>query len=145
MYILLTEEKIVQEIIPTFHPALPGIPIEERYPAAFVSSLLTIDDSVSVQEGLLYDEETDTFVVPPVVELEVTESFALSPADLREQAYNTEAVIEWEDNMITITEAAQLWHYYAAEGNDKAEELTELIAAAKQAIREMYPDTEEPL
>lgn len=64
------------------------------------------------------------------------------PAEQREQAYNTEAVIEWDGEMLTVTEAAQLWQYYAAEGSDKATALTALIAEAKQIIREKYPDTE---
>ena len=62
---------------------------------------------------------------------------------LREEAYNTQAIIEWHGEMLTVTKAAQLWQYYAAEGNTaKMDELTALIAAAKQAIREQYPDEE---
>ena len=64
-----------------------------------------------------------------------------TPAELREEAYNTEKIIEWEGNLLTVTEAAQLWQYYAAEGNDKANTLTDLIAEAKAAIRDKYPDT----
>ena len=65
-----------------------------------------------------------------------------SPAEQREAAYNTEAIIEWDGEMITVTQAAQLWQYYAAEGNEKAGELTALIAEAKRTIREKYPDAE---
>lgn len=61
-------------------------------------------------------------------------------AELREIAYNTEPCIEWEGNMITVTQAAQLWQYYAAENNAKAEQLTVLIAAAKAEIRERIHD-----
>lgn len=64
----------------------------------------------------------------------------LTPAELREQAYNTERIITWENEAITVTEAAQLWQYYAAEGNEKANELTVLIKEAKAIIREKYPD-----
>ena len=70
---------------------------------------------------------------------------ALSPAEQREAAYNTEAIIEWDGEMITVTQAAQLWQYYAAEGNEKAGELTALIAESKQTIREKYPDEEVPI
>ena len=66
----------------------------------------------------------------------------LTPAQQREKAYNTQAIIEWEGQMLTVTKAAQKWQYYAAEGNGKADELTSLIAAAKQTIREQYPDEE---
>ena len=63
-----------------------------------------------------------------------------TPAKQREEAYNTEKIIEWEGNLLTVTEAAQLWQYYAAEGNAKANTLTDLIAEAKTAIREKHPD-----
>lgn len=63
-----------------------------------------------------------------------------TPAELREEAYNTEKCISWEDKMITVTEASQKWQYYAAEGSSLADELQVLIAAAKLNIRERYPD-----
>jgi hypothetical protein len=59
---------------------------------------------------------------------------------LREKAYNTKKIISWENEMITVTEAAQKWQYYAAEGSEKAQELTNLICIAKEAIRLKYPD-----
>ena len=63
-----------------------------------------------------------------------------TPAEKREQAYNTEKLIFWSNKELTVTEAAMQWQYYAAENNPKAEELTILIATAKQTIREKYPD-----
>lgn len=64
-----------------------------------------------------------------------------SPAQLREEAYNTQASIDWNGSMLTVTQAAQQWQYYAAEGDTaKTDALTALIAAAKQAIRAQYPD-----
>lgn len=65
-----------------------------------------------------------------------------TPAEKREEAYNTEKLIEWDGKTLTVTEAATLWQYYAAEGSETADELTALIAAAKQTIREKYPDEE---
>ena len=65
----------------------------------------------------------------------------LTPSVLREQAYNTDLVIQWCGAMLTVTEAAQKWQYYAAEGNAaKMDALTALIAAAKAEIRAKYPD-----
>ena len=65
-----------------------------------------------------------------------------TPAQLREEAYNTQAVIPWDGSMITVTQASQKWQYYAAEGNTaKTDALTALIAEAKASIREQYPDT----
>lgn len=68
------------------------------------------------------------------------ESLESSSTEQRENAYNTEAIIEWDNKMITITQAAQLWQYYAAEGNKKSNELTVLIVQAKELIRKKYPD-----
>ena len=64
-----------------------------------------------------------------------------TPSELREQAYNTTPVIAWGGAMLTVTEAAQKWQYYAAEGDTaKMDALTALIAAAKADIRAKYPD-----
>ena len=66
-----------------------------------------------------------------------------TPSQLRENAYNTQAIISFGGEMLTVTQASQKWQYYAAEGNTaKTDELTALIAAAKQTIREQYPDEE---
>lgn len=65
----------------------------------------------------------------------------LTPAEQREQAYNTQPCIEWDGAMLTVTQAAQQWAYYAAEGNaEKTDELTALISDAKESIRAQYPD-----
>ena len=67
-----------------------------------------------------------------------------TPSQLRENAYNTEKVIAWDGEMLTVTEASQKWQYYAAEGDTaKTDELTALIAEAKAKIREQYPDEDE--
>ena len=66
-----------------------------------------------------------------------------TPADLREEAYNTLAIVAWDDEMLTVTQAAQLWQYYAAEGSEKAAQLQAAIAEAKVGIRAMYPDEED--
>lgn len=67
----------------------------------------------------------------------------LTPAENRELAYNTVACVEWDGDMLTVTQAAQQWAYYAAEGNTtKTDALTALIAAVKLSIREQYPDKE---
>lgn len=58
MYLLLNDDKRVREIIPESHPAFPGVPIEERYPAALVAKLIHVEDGVEVGEGYRYDEET---------------------------------------------------------------------------------------
>ena len=73
------------------------------------------------------EPETETVPIP----------IELTPAEKRELAYNTVSCIEWDGSMLTVTQAAQQWAYYAAEGRtDKTDTLTALIAAAKQNIRE---------
>ena len=72
------------------------------------------------------------------VELSVDAS---TPAEYREIAYNTLPWVEWGGDMMTVTQAANQWAYYAAEGRtDKTDALASLIAEAKQSIREQYPD-----
>lgn len=64
-----------------------------------------------------------------------------TPSEKREEAYNTNKIIEYDGEMITVTEASQLWQYYASEGNtEKMEQITNLIASAKNKIRQEFPD-----
>ena len=63
-----------------------------------------------------------------------------TPAKMREKAYNTQKLIEWDGGMLTVTDAATLWQYYAAEGSEKADMLSALIAEAKAKIRRQYAD-----
>ncbi len=63
------------------------------------------------------------------------------PAKQREEAYNTQAVIPWEGEELTVTQAAQKWQYYAAAGDmEKATAITSLIAETKKEIRTQWPD-----
>lgn len=67
----------------------------------------------------------------------------MTPAEQRERAYDTEPCVAWGGEMLTVTQAAQQWAYYSAEGNAaKTDALTALIAAEKEKIREKYPDTD---
>lgn len=73
-------------------------------------------------------------------EVPAPEVVAPTPTQQREEAYNAQPIVEWEDALLTVTQAAQKWQYYAAEGSAKADELQVLIATAKQTIREQYPE-----
>ena len=77
---------------------------------------------------------------PEEIEADRAAAYTLTPAQQREETYNTAKIIPWDGGTITVTEAAQLWQYYAAEGNPKADELTALIAAAKADIRAQFPE-----
>lgn len=65
MYILLTDERAVVEIIPDEDPIFPGIPIEERYPPDFVEELIQIPDGTEVFPNWIYDPESGLFSIPP--------------------------------------------------------------------------------
>lgn len=63
-----------------------------------------------------------------------------TPKELRERVYETEKIISYDGDILTVDEANRKWQEYQAEGNSKANELTTLIANAKATIREQYPD-----
>lgn len=71
------------------------------------------------------------------------EYIPFTPAELREKAYETEKLIEWDGDMLTVDEANKAFLQYDAEGNEKADELTTLIAHAKAEIRKRYADVAE--
>ena len=77
-----------------------------------------------------------------IQELPITPVVPKTPSQLREEAYNTEQVVLWDSSNLTVTEASMKWQYYAAEGSEKAAQLQILIAEAKEAIRNRYPDEE---
>lgn len=67
-----------------------------------------------------------------------------TPKELREQAYETEPLIEYDGEMITVDEANKLFLRYSADGNaDKYMALQILIGRAKADVRARYPDGEE--
>lgn len=68
------------------------------------------------------------------------EYIPLTPAELRERAYETVKCITYENEQLTVDEANKKWQEYQAEGNEKATELTQLIHTAKENIREQYPN-----
>lgn len=67
------------------------------------------------------------------------------PKELRERIYETEKIISYEGDMLTVDEANRKWQEYQAEGNSKANELTTMIANTKATIREQYPDAEQSI
>ena len=106
-----------------------------------------IPDDMETHNFPFGDITVDETHTPPMVTgwtpLPIQEPEKPTPAQLREEVYNTQAVIPLDGEMLTVTEASQKWQYYAAEGNTaKTDELTALIAEAKASIREQYPDEE---
>lgn len=99
------------------------------------------DETVEVEVpvmGMVYRDATPEEIAE--FERQQAETPDLTPAEQRELAYDTEPCVAWDGTMLTVTQAAQQWAYYAAEGSYRAEELTALIAAAKADIRAQWPD-----
>ena len=128
MKIVRLSNNAVAEIIPEY-----AIPVEKWYGEELASQCLEAPDEVD--QNWIYDQETGEFSAPALDQP--------TPAQLREEAYNTQGIISFGGEMLTVTQASQKWQYYAAEGNTaKTDELTALIAAAKETIREQWPDEE---
>lgn len=66
MYILLSDNNTVLEIIPDENPVFPGVPIEERYAPDFVAKLMHMPDSTEVEQNWVYDSAAGTFAPEPV-------------------------------------------------------------------------------
>lgn len=65
MYIYLTSQNTVAELIPDEDPVFPEIPIEERYAPDFVAKLLHVPDETKADQNWLYDPESGAFFPPP--------------------------------------------------------------------------------
>ena len=121
-----------------------GAHSNQEYHGSIPDGWALLPDSVYTP-NFPFGEVTVDDSVPPVVQtwtpLPTPESTKPTQAQLREEAYNTQTIIEFDNSMLTVTQASQKWQYYAAEGNTiKTDELTALIAEAKARIREQYPD-----
>lgn len=120
------------------------IPDGMELPATFPFVDIGVEAVEHTRESAIPDGEPETYTVPTVTAMTagtVPEPEKLTPAKQRENAYDTQAIIELDGEMLTVTKASQKWQYYAAEGNTaKTDELTALIAEAKAKIREQYPD-----
>lgn len=109
------------------------------------SGWAVIPDGMETPNFPFGEVTVDDTQTPPVVAgwtpLPIPEPETPSPSKQREESYNTQAIISFGGEMLTVTQASQKWQYYAAEGNTaKTDELTELIAEAKASIREQLPD-----
>ncbi len=66
----------------------------------------------------------------------------LTPAQQREHEYETNPLIEWEGENITVDQANLVYLQYLAEGSPKAQEIQTLIIEAKEYIRQLHPNEE---
>lgn len=67
MYVRKNKQNKVEEIIPEYNTAFPGVSLAERYPREFMSGLIAVDDDVEVEVGMVYDAATNTFYKPQVI------------------------------------------------------------------------------
>ena len=109
------------------------------------SGWAVIPDGMETPNFPFGEVTVDETQAPPIVTKwtagTIPEPETPSPTKQREEAYNTQAILSFGGEMLTVTQASQKWQYYAAEGNTaKTDELTALISEAKASIREQYPD-----
>lgn len=64
-YVLLNQN-VVREIIPEYDPIFPGVPIKQRYSNVFLQQCITIEDTVEVTSGDIYNPETQKFTSPVI-------------------------------------------------------------------------------
>ena len=131
MYILLTENNTVTEIIPDENPIFPGVPIEQRYAPDFVAKLLHFPDETEVAQNWVYDPETKTFSEPPKPEpvpvpepeldLESIKAERITQSKANLDTYLLEHPLQWTDGK-----------YYAITA-EKQNQLTSKIMAATMA------------
>lgn len=55
--------KTVTNIIPEFDPDFPGVPISDRFTAAYIDELIPVQDDKEVTTGLIYED--GEFKEPP--------------------------------------------------------------------------------
>lgn len=84
----------------------------------------------------VYRRESDGRLFNP----DMTPVIPYTPSELRQQAYENDAIISYNDKMMTVDEAEKLFWQYFPEDNECCDELKTLIKNAKAQIREMYPD-----
>lgn len=87
-------------------------------------------------EGFAYDDKTGTFFK------------LLSGKEKREQQYVSKICINYDNQDMTVDQAEQYAIHYFFEDDEesqkKVSELKALITAAKEEIRQEYPDENEP-
>lgn len=64
MYIYLSDNRTVVEIIPDENPIFPGVPIEKRYSPDFIQKLMHVPDSTKVEQNWIYEPEMGSFSRP---------------------------------------------------------------------------------
>ena len=124
-----------------------GTPQTSYFSNAVVLPQEYLDDYLE-NKGFVILEITNNTVIAIRQNTEAYEAYmeanpetAIPASELRRIAYQTEPIIEWENEMITVDQAEDLFGKYFAEGKDDVyEALRIVIAEAKASIREQYPD-----
>ena len=144
MYIEYKKQKYNCECRPRTVMTYKGLP--DDFPFPVDGEIVLCDDNGFVmrtdkaEDYLRQTFHDGALTLTNVVEA-AGEPVHLTAEQKREEAYNTQPVIEWGGEMLTVTQASQKWQYYAAEGDtEQATALTTLIAEAKKEIRAQWPD-----
>lgn len=159
MYVLLNRENIVVDILNEVRyvklqsDASYVIACEEKQGTGVIGSdcnthypLISADNtnSINAVRVMQFDELPENCKPLYWVYNQETESLEeryTTGAEKRENAYEVDAIIEWQGEQLTVDGANKLWQAYTAEGKvSTAQELTAKIAEAKAQIRKEYPD-----
>ncbi len=107
-------------------------PSLEQIESIGYKEVINADGSNGIYEDGNYIIIETPVYVPPV----------LTPAQLREQAYKTEKIIEWQGEMLTCDEArVNRMSAYSYRGQtEKLGQLQDLWMAARESIQLKYPD-----
>lgn len=117
------ENKVIVEIF-TYNP-FEWIPNE-----SFLENCLEVEDNTEIKCGFIYED--GNFKDPDIK----------TQQEKRQESYEQDEIISWQDEMITVDSANTIYVNYFAEDNEKASEIKVLIKEAKETIREKYPDME---
>ena len=135
MYILLTKENMVSEIIPDEDPVFPGVPVSARYAPEFVRGLLQVDNETAVAEGWTYSPETGLFSPPPDVTPGDTDQYNLATLKvIRIQQSKDDLEAYLEAHPITWTDGKQ----YSIT-RERQQQLTSKILSATLAHQTSTP------
>ena len=103
MYILLSGQNTVSEIIPDENPVFPGVPIDQRYAPDFIEQLIHVPDDTEVAQNWIYDFETGGFSPPPEPE-ELPGLPSDQPAPERPEAEDLAGLVVEHEYRLTLLE-----------------------------------------
>lgn len=145
-FAILNKDKVIENIIiadKEFGQSIGAIYIGET-PTKIGDSI--IDGNIRLMKCKL-DVDSEKEVMSNFEYMSLPDINEISNKEKREKAYATiiykedsDPLILWEQDSLTIDKANKVFLEYLAEGSEKAAEIQGLILAAKSYIRTLYPN-----